>query len=124
MMYVNPDYREEERNKMNAEIAKIAEMIDIEEIRKQIDKVENARFYLSMKDYWASGDYDADRIMRNELQALNNRLKELEENWIKGVDKNQPPCYNKEKKEYKKNESFCWSYGGIGGCGNFLSSSN
>lgn len=84
MMYVNPDYREEERDKMNEEIAKIAEMTNVEEIRKQIDKVENARFYLSMKDYWASGDYDADRIMRNKLQALNNRLKELEENWIKG----------------------------------------
>jgi hypothetical protein len=33
-----------------------------------------------MKDYWASGDYDADRIMRNKLKALNDRLKELEEN--------------------------------------------
>lgn len=80
MMYVNPDYRKEERDKMNEEIAKIAEMTDVEEIRKQIDKVENARFYLGMKDYWAGGDYEADRIMRNKLQALNDRLNELEEN--------------------------------------------
>ena len=44
------------------------------EIIERINKIENSRFYLSMKDRWDSEDYAWDRAMVKELVSLKKSL--------------------------------------------------
>lgn len=48
------------------------------EIEARIDKLEDLRFYLAMKDYWNERDYEQDRKWRDELFELR---KEIENVW-------------------------------------------
>lgn len=49
-----------------------------EEIKAEIDKVEDERQYLAMKDMWSSSDREHDRELYRRLAALRNELAEVE----------------------------------------------
>lgn len=46
-----------------------------QEIEARIDKLEDLRFYLAMKDRWNSKDFEQDREWSNELFNLRKELK-------------------------------------------------
>ena len=45
-----------------------------EEIMKRIDELETERFYLKMKDYWSSNDFEHDRKMYYQIRELEKAL--------------------------------------------------
>ena len=50
----------------------------IKEIKEEIKEVENQLFYLAMKDYWDSSDYEDERELIEKKNKLKAQLKELE----------------------------------------------
>ena len=54
-------------------------MTEAEEIRKRIDELETADFYLQMKDMWSQEDFDTHDAYYREVKALKEKLNELEE---------------------------------------------
>jgi hypothetical protein len=44
------------------------------EIEKRIEKIEEERFYLAMKDRWTPSDYQADAKYCNEINQLKKML--------------------------------------------------
>lgn len=48
-----------------------------EEINKRMEELENARFFLAMKDRWDRRDYEADDKMFRELLELKEQLKKM-----------------------------------------------
>ena len=45
------------------------------EIEERIEKLEDSRFYLSMKDFWDRRDYQRDNELCNEIRKLREELK-------------------------------------------------
>ena len=45
-----------------------------EEIIKKIDNLETERFYLKMKDYWSSNDFEHDRELYYQIRELKKAL--------------------------------------------------
>ena len=45
-----------------------------EEIMKRIDELETEQFYLKMKDYWASNDFEHDRELYYQIRELKKAL--------------------------------------------------
>ena len=52
-----------------------ASAMNRQEIEARIDKLEDLRFYLAMKDRWNSKDFEQDREWSNELFNLRKELK-------------------------------------------------
>ena len=50
----------------------------IEEIKEEIEDIENQLFYLAMKDCWDSSDYEDERELIEKKNKLKEQLKELE----------------------------------------------
>lgn len=50
----------------------------IEEIKEEIENIENQLFYLAMKDCWDSSDYEDERELIEKKNKLKEQLKELE----------------------------------------------
>ena len=50
----------------------------IEQIKEEIENIENQLFYLAMKDYWDSSDYEEERELIEKKNKLEAQLKELE----------------------------------------------
>lgn len=50
----------------------------IEQIKEEIKEVENQLFYLAMKDYWDSSDYEDEKYLIEKKNKLEAQLKELE----------------------------------------------
>ena len=50
----------------------------IEEIKEEIENVENQLFYLAMKDCWDRSDYEDERELIEKKNKLEAQLKELE----------------------------------------------
>lgn len=50
----------------------------INEIRERINKLEERRFYLSMKDRWTNADFDYDAKLLRELADLRQVAREME----------------------------------------------
>ena len=46
----------------------------IEEIKAKIEELESEKFYLAMKDHWNDKDYQYDRELFREIQALKAML--------------------------------------------------
>ena len=44
------------------------------EIEKRIEKIEEERFYLAMKDHWTREDFDKDREYLREINKLKKDL--------------------------------------------------
>ena len=53
-------------------------MRTVEEIEKEIDKIETLRFALDMKDRWTSEDKERDNILRIKLLGLKEELKHVQ----------------------------------------------
>lgn len=53
--------------------------MSINEIRDRINKLEESRFYLSMKDRWSNEDFDRDAQMLRELAELRRKVREVED---------------------------------------------
>lgn len=49
----------------------------INEIRERINKLEERRFYLSMKDRWTNADFDYDSKLLRELADLRRQAREM-----------------------------------------------
>lgn len=49
----------------------------IEEIKKEIENVENQLFYLAMKDNWDRSDYEDEKYLIEKKNKLEAQLKEL-----------------------------------------------
>ena len=50
----------------------------IEQIKEEIENVENQLFYLAMKDNWDNSDYEDERYLIEKKNKLEAQLKELE----------------------------------------------
>ena len=50
----------------------------IEEIKEEIEDIENQLFYLAMKDNWDSSDYEDERELLEKKNKLKEQLKKLE----------------------------------------------
>lgn len=48
-------------------------------IKAEIEKVENRKFFLAMKDHWDADDFDYDFEMDKEIRALKAELKAAQE---------------------------------------------
>ena len=46
-----------------------------EEIMEKIDSLETEQFYLKMKDYWTSNDFEHDRELYHQIRELKKALK-------------------------------------------------
>lgn len=53
-------------------------MRTVEEIEKEIDKIETQRFALEMKDKWTSEDKERDRQLYIKLMGLKEELKHVQ----------------------------------------------
>lgn len=49
----------------------------IEEIKEEIENVENQLFYLAMKDNWDRSDYEDEKYLIEKKNKLEAQLKEL-----------------------------------------------
>lgn len=54
-------------------------MSRIDEIKKEINRIEQADFMLQMKDHWSNSDYETSNKYREEVRALEKELEKLEE---------------------------------------------
>ena len=52
----------------------------LEQIKKELDKVERLKFYLAMKDRWNHEDFTLDAEYDRKIKELENKLKEIEAN--------------------------------------------
>ena len=52
-------------------------MRTVEEIEKEIDKIETQRFAIEMKDKWTSEDKERDRQLYIKLMGLKEELKHV-----------------------------------------------
>ena len=50
----------------------------IEEIKEEIESIENQLFCLAMKDYWDRSDYEDEKYLIEKKNKLEAQLKELE----------------------------------------------
>lgn len=50
----------------------------IEQIKEEIENIENQLFYLAMKDNWDSSDYEDERELIEKKNKLKEQLNELE----------------------------------------------
>ena len=50
----------------------------IEQIKEEIENIENQLFCLAMKDYWDSSDYEDERELFEKKNKLEAQLKKLE----------------------------------------------
>lgn len=50
----------------------------IEQIKEEIENIENQLFYLAMKDCWDSNDYEDERELIEKKNKLEAQLKKLE----------------------------------------------
>ena len=50
----------------------------IEQIKEEIENIENQIFCLAMKDYWDSSDYEDEKYLIKKKNKLEAQLKELE----------------------------------------------
>ena len=50
----------------------------IKQIKEEIEDIENQLFYLAMKDYWDSSDYEEERELIEKKNKLKEQLKKLE----------------------------------------------
>ena len=50
----------------------------IEEIKEEIEDIENQLFYLAMKDNWDRSDYEDERELIEKKNKLKEQLKKLE----------------------------------------------
>lgn len=59
-------------------IAKEHNKEEIEQIKEEIESIDNQLFYLTMKDYWDRSDYEDERELIEKKNKLKEQLKELE----------------------------------------------
>ena len=72
-MWYNVIVRKRE-NKTKGEI----EML--EQIKKELDRIERLKFYLAMKDRWNHDDFALDAEYDRQIRELEKKLKEVEAN--------------------------------------------
>ena len=52
----------------------------LEQIKKELDKVERLKFYLAMKDRWNHDDFALDAEYDRQIRELEKKAKEIEAN--------------------------------------------
>lgn len=52
----------------------------VEQIRKEIEKIETFKFYLAMKDHWTEDDYATNAEYNRQIRELEKKAKEIEAN--------------------------------------------
>ena len=52
----------------------------LEQIKKEIEKIETFKFYLAMKDHWNHDDFALDAEYDRQIRELEKKAKEIEAN--------------------------------------------